>query len=477
MRKVMLTIRIFTINNLVWLLFFCMLAFLIASCNGNSNGDDDISVDDDYYPDDDYVPDDDMISDDDSGDDDTSDGDNTDDDSSDDDISDDDTTDDDSGDDDTTDDDINYKAGDIIIGTDLGNHGLIYVYSDEGGDNISINYNKKIKNSNNKATYDSTSITSIPSLSKGFDIFDLGWHRNSVRVAGDSSGNLHFIYFDEPQYKADHALHYVTNASGEWEDNIIMANQSWIEFPTLSIDINKNAHLCYFDEETNEIKYATNSSGTWGVEQVINNGYMTSLAVDSQGHAHITYTDFLNIFLFYTTNKTGNWKTQLAQIAPPSPYPDYPLSFLSVPSIVIDSNDNPIICDINNFCIYIQLVGLICLSETNFYCGYHNLGFWNMESVISEPDLTGWPSFIIDKNDKLHIIYNNGNQLIHATNETGIFETEIISVIGETGWISSVVDQKDNIHIAFINYPTYSIGYATNSSGEWVTTILEPIGI
>ncbi|MEK6621420.1 MAG: hypothetical protein AABZ13_02960, partial [Planctomycetota bacterium] len=66
----------------------------------------------------------------------------------------------------------------------------------------------------------------------------------------------------------------------------------------------------YHDYTNDDLKYATNASGTWVTTSVDNGGnvgYDTSLKLDTNDKVHISYNDEYNGDLRYATNKLGQW--------------------------------------------------------------------------------------------------------------------------------------------------------------------------
>jgi hypothetical protein len=64
------------------------------------------------------------------------------------------------------------------------------------------------------------------------------------------------------------------------------------EDTSIAIDSNNKIHVSYFDFTNQDLKYATNSSGSWVTSTIDSTGYVgyyTSIAVDSNNKAHISY--------------------------------------------------------------------------------------------------------------------------------------------------------------------------------------------
>ena len=68
--------------------------------------------------------------------------------------------------------------------------------------------------------------------------------------------------------------------------------------------INQAMHICYYDDTNKDIEYATNASGTWITETVVNGenieGGSSSIAIDSSDKIHISYIGEDIRYLTYT---------------------------------------------------------------------------------------------------------------------------------------------------------------------------------
>lgn len=78
---------------------------------------------------------------------------------------------------------------------------------------------------------------------------------------------------------------------------------------SIALDSNDKVHISYFDETNWDLKYATNTSGSWEIFTLDSDGLVgehTSIALDSNDGVHISYYDYTNKDLKYATNTSGS---------------------------------------------------------------------------------------------------------------------------------------------------------------------------
>lgn len=135
-------------------------------------------------------------------------------------------------------------------------------------------------------------------------------------IAIDSNGKPHITYFRGTAMD----LKYATKASGTWSTSVVINGTITGASPAYStsigVDSDNKIHISYYDDAMpDSIKYVTNISGSW-VETTIDTiglaaGWTTSLAVDSNNKIHISYYDPKNDELKYASNASGTWQTEI----------------------------------------------------------------------------------------------------------------------------------------------------------------------
>ncbi len=117
----------------------------------------------------------------------------------------------------------------------------------------------------------------------------------------DHNGTAHISYW---RY-AGSGLRYATNSSGSWAIDEPTA-AGW-DRTAIAVDTNNYEHIIY--KSGNGLSYATNSSGTWQLSSVTASGSSAALAIGSDNTLYLTYSD-ANGDLNYATNATGSWVTE-----------------------------------------------------------------------------------------------------------------------------------------------------------------------
>ena len=143
----------------------------------------------------------------------------------------------------------------------------------------------------------STSIQTIDSI---------GYVGEDTSIAIDSNDKIHISYYDGSNTN----LKYATNSSGTWVKFTIDNTGDVGEDTSIAVDSNDGIHISYFDDTNGDLKYATDASGSWissTIDSVGSVGWYASIAVDSSDGIHISYCDSTNYDLKYATNSSGSW--------------------------------------------------------------------------------------------------------------------------------------------------------------------------
>lgn len=165
-----------------------------------------------------------------------------------------------------------------------------------------------LKYANN--TSNSWTITTIEELNGKplvGDIFSIG---DYTSIAVDASNNVHisyrYYYFEIGQLK------YATNSNGSWVTTTVDNSGNVGMYTSIAIDSSDKTHITYYDSDNGDLKYTTNATGLWVTTTVDSSGDVgqyTSITLDTSGNVHISYYDATNKFLKYANNTSGTWTT------------------------------------------------------------------------------------------------------------------------------------------------------------------------
>lgn len=281
----------------------------------------------------------------------------------------------------------------------------------------------------------------------------------------DNSGKAHISYYDQ----TNDDLKYATNTSGSWVTQTVDTVGGY--FPSLAVDNLNKTHISYSYtvSSINVLKYATNASGSWATQPVVNdiNEQTSSLAVDTSNKAHISYLVLYGVYdegsdtwtyynqLKYVTNASGSWGVPQEVLTSDS---------IDVPSLALDSSNKA------HISFYDSVYGLSYITNAS--------GSW-----VAPPqtvDSFGYdPSIAVNSLGQAHISYDTGPSLKYATNALGSWVTQTVDNIGPSvGYPTSLAldSSTSKVYISYYDQYNANLKFATNASGAWVIQTLDSTG-
>ncbi len=306
-------------------------------------------------------------------------------------------------------------------------------------------------------------------ISEAFGIGDIVEY--GLGIAIDSKNHIHMSY---PVYGE---LRYVTNESGRWRTTIIDSDQSGYQKgpSSIAIDSHDGIHIVSYEGERTRYAYRPAisvphpfdeyaSNNFWFLFDVpnVSNRYFRScsIAVDSHDRMHAVFDSIYD--LTYVTRSEGNWKSEVFK-------KDEFRWFPWGASIAVDKGDNKHICYLTTY------EGKDIL--TTYMSGMAGpWPGWFGRSVDAGWNIQGKPIITTDSNGAIHLLYKTDNNLrYYATNASGSWVTSLIEPMPASQfydnptWIA--VDTSNVVHITYM-YP-HGVYYCTNASGSWVTSKIE----
>ena len=100
-----------------------------------------------------------------------------------------------------------------------------------------------------------------------------------------------------------------------WENFTIDSSADVGQYSSVAVDSNNELHISYYDVSSGNLKYASNSGGSWSNYPIDTTaaivGKYTSLDIDSNDNVHISYGDLNAWNLKYATNVAGSWSRSI----------------------------------------------------------------------------------------------------------------------------------------------------------------------
>jgi hypothetical protein len=272
---------------------------------------------------------------------------------------------------------------------------------------------------------------------------------SGVNLAVDSTGGVNVTFRDDGGN-----LVHATRTASEWEMTPIAhvgnGGSDIVADPTGGL------HIVYYNSDTYSLEHATNVSGTWSAE-VVDTGYASSisLGLGPDGSVHLMY--FADSMITYASNAGGTWSATPLEHA----------QYTSCMSLAVDSTGAAHVVFSPGWSDHIRYV-------TNAGSTWHG-------TDITDPGGFGdgnGCSLALDGNDAVHISYiqwrQEGRDLWYATNALGQWSNRRIYdgvLLTET---SLALDDDGAAYIGYFDFRAGHLGYVTNASGSFASTIVQP---
>ncbi|MBN1667102.1 MAG: hypothetical protein JW862_08430 [Anaerolineales bacterium] len=182
----------------------------------------------------------------------------------------------------------------------------------------------------------------------------------NASIAVTSDGKVHVVYHQFSNTNFADEIHYATNASGSWVDEVLFS-EPFLNFaqPAIVLDASAKAHLVYYSwgmGSNHQVYYATNRSGSWITSTVSAAGYDvwgTAIDLDSNGAAHIAYSAYSSEYqIVYASNSSGSWVTETLSTVSEQDY--------------LTKNDRALVVDGNDY-VHIAFHGLADASDDEIF--------------------------------------------------------------------------------------------------------------
>jgi hypothetical protein len=241
------------------------------------------------------------------------------------------------------------------------------------------------------------------------------------------------------------------------------------EYPAIAVDNNGIPHISYLNYDDGYVKYATINASLWTISSIgyaanfngtLANGGVSSIAVDASNNPHITYFDYGNGQFRYAKYNGVSWTLSTIIL------PEYSQGYNYLPwaecAIAIDSATN-------TAHVSLQMLGY------GYALGYWNTGLNNAIAIDNADNNTGYHNAIaLDRNGYPHISYEarGSGKLKYASWNGSLFNVETVDTTVAIYWenrLSSIdIDPSGNPHIFYISgYDGCKFKYAYKTGGSW----------
>ena len=227
-------------------------------------------------------------------------------------------------------------------------------------------------------------------------------------LAVDGSGRLHLSYWDF----TNRDLKYATCAAAcaiaaNWQTVTVDAAGDVGEYTSLAVDGTGHAHVSYYDNSNDDLKYATcaadcAAAASWQTATVDaggNVGRYTSLAVGAGERLHVSYYDDSNLDLKYATcagacTTGATWQAATVDAAGNVGRDN---------SLGVDANGRLHISyfDESSFDLRYATCAAACTTPAN----------WQATTVDAAGVVGTYTSLAVDANGRVHVSYVNGSSL------------------------------------------------------------------
>lgn len=208
---------------------------------------------------------------------------------------------------------------------------------------------------------------------------------------------------------------------------------------SIAVGADGTVHIAYFDDTTDDLRYARGDENGWLLELVDATGDVgrhASLALDASGVPHIAYLDASQARLKYASRTGGAWSLAVPQNGVTSPI-----------SLAIDADDRAhIVFGVGN----------------DLYYGVYVGAAWVIELV--DTNTGNDVSLAVDSTGRPYVAYGN-NEVRYAYRSTSGWQDEDVGV-GEDP--SLALDSRDRPRIAFADGATGNLVLASKASGDWL---------
>jgi hypothetical protein len=221
-----------------------------------------------------------------------------------------------------------------------------------------------------------TETTWVKNLTHSFPIGE-SEGAGTVRLALDSKGNSHLLYFHSTGPAT--SLYYAYQDGGTWvKEPVELGVAGMITSLAIEMGADDSPHIFYSDTENQKVRFGVRGKGGWTLETVEGGKSFAfvNLALDGRGKPHVVYTDFDSGVLRYGNHNGETWAVQTVEDKGKTGW---------FPSIKVDGENNVHLAyyDFTNKVLkYAALVSRRLVAEGKVLREGGQLEFWGSRGTI-----------------------------------------------------------------------------------------------
>jgi hypothetical protein len=228
--------------------------------------------------------------------------------------------------------------------------------------------------------------------------------------------------------------------------------------------------MVYMDDSSDELKYASNVSGSWTTSVIpgAEGAEFYNLAVDDRGHAHAVYELFTGdasdcFQVIYETNSSGSWESTV--VADTQAYP----------VIAVDASD----------VVHIAFLGAQA-SDGSYPVNYLTdaSGVWTNVTAANSADSKSLMALAVDGAGHAHIVFKSQTALEYASDRSGAWQTTQVDSFSASGPeddsygaydVSIALDTSGLAHMSYED-TSGNLKYASPAEQGWNTQYVDTEG-
>lgn len=297
-----------------------------------------------------------------------------------------------------------------------------------------------------------------------------GWNIATIQTAPPLSLALGPQGLERMSFCSSTGVYYqARQADGSWNTVQVDAGASCFNAP-LAVGGDGSNHIVYVDDHSNQLKYATDVSGSWSVSTVpgADGAEFYSMALDSGNHVHVAYQLFTGqapdcYEIVYASNANGSWQN----------------------TVVAGAQAYPVIAVDGAGAAHIAYLGGE-QADGSYQVHYMTdaSGSWTDGVVAESQDAKSLLALAVDTAGHASLVYKSQASLEYASDASGSWKTEQVDSFDASGPeddscgaydVSIDLDSAGQAHVSYED-TSGNLKYAGFDSGQWTTSYVDTEG-